>query len=146
MLPMETEAPPISMAAEPAVNRPGVPIVLAQAIDREAVLEILRVIGPAVVLERTAPEAEPAIDPAAARERIVRAAVNRAADPPIAPAVNRAVDQVAAATESEIAPWRRAQEVAEETVPSAADVEAATAGAPPAPAAAVEEKAWAAAG
>jgi hypothetical protein len=143
---METEAPPISMAAEPAVNRPGAPIVLAQAIDPEAVLEILRVIGPAVVLERTAPEAEPAIDPAAARERIVRAAANPAANLQIAPAVNRAVDQVGAATESAIARLRRAQEVAEETVPSAADVEAATAVAPPAPAAAVEEKAWAAAG
>jgi hypothetical protein len=107
-----------------------------------------------VVLERTAPEAEEAIDPAAARERIVRAAANPAANLQIAPAVNlqiapavkRAADQVAAATESAIAQLPRAQEVAEETVPSAADVEAATAGAPPAPAAAVEEKAWAAAG
>jgi hypothetical protein len=132
------------MAAEPAVNRPGVPIVLAQAIDPEAVLEILRVIGPEVVRERTVPEA--AIDPAAAREPIVQAAANPAANLQIAPAVNRAVDQVGAATESAIARLRRAQEVAEETVPSAADVEAATAGAPPAPAAAVEEKAWAAAG
>jgi hypothetical protein len=139
---METEEPLISMAEEPEANVQGVPIVPAQEIAPVVEPEISRVIGREVVLERTVLEAGPPIDLAAAQGPIARLA----ADPALNLQIDPAVDQVVAATESATAPLHRVPEVAEGTVPSAAAVAAATAGTRPAPAAAVEEKAWEAAG
>ena len=140
---METEERLTSTAEEPAAKGPAALIVPAQEIDRAVDPGILLVIGRAVALERTVLEEEQAIDLVAAPEPIDPAAEPVLTGPA---AAERARDlpaglEAAEAIELVTAPYLHHQEAAV-TAPSAVVVAAATADAPPAPAAAEVDAAW----
>jgi len=153
MLLTETEERLISTAEEPAAKGLAAPIVPAQEIDRAAEPVVSPATGRAVVLAPIVLVAEPAIVLEAAPATDLVAApvpIVRAAEPVLTVrAAEQALDlpagRAAAAIELATAPYLQHQEAAV-TTPSAAAVAAAIADSQPAPAAAVEEKAWEAAG